>query len=54
MTYHCKHCKFVWNFADGDIQKLLAHEKTHDITAKPTIAKKHGGDTHRSIPGKED
>jgi hypothetical protein len=29
MTYHCKHCKFTWDFAEGDIQKLLLHEKTH-------------------------
>ena len=54
MTYHCKHCKFVWDFADDDIQKLLAHEKTHNVTAKKIPAKKHDGDTHRSIAEKED
>jgi len=29
MAYHCKHCSFVWDTVEGDIQKLLAHEKTH-------------------------
>ena len=29
MAYHCKHCSFRWDAAEGDIQKLLNHEKTH-------------------------
>ena len=29
MAYHCKHCNFRWDVTEGDIQKLLIHEKTH-------------------------
>ena len=29
MTYSCKQCNFTWDAADGDIQKLFLHEKSH-------------------------
>ena len=31
MAYHCKHCSFKWDASEGDIQKLLIHEKTHEM-----------------------
>ena len=34
LTYHCRHCSFVWDSWDGNFQKVLAHEKTHKITPK--------------------
>ena len=34
LTYHCKHCSFVWDSWDGNFQKVLAHEKAHKITPK--------------------
>ena len=29
MTYSCKRCKFKWDAWEGNIQKVLDHEKTH-------------------------
>ncbi len=29
MTYSCKHCNFKWDAWEGNIQKVLDHEKTH-------------------------
>ncbi|MDH3780073.1 MAG: hypothetical protein OES15_04355 [Nitrosopumilus sp.] len=29
MAYRCKHCSYSWDASEGDIAKLLAHEKTH-------------------------
>jgi hypothetical protein len=29
MTYSCKHCKFKWDAWEGNVQKVLDHEKTH-------------------------
>ena len=34
LTYHCRHCSFVWDSWDGNFQKVLAHEKAHKITPK--------------------
>ena len=34
LTYHCKHCSFVWDSWDGNFQKVLAHEKTHKNAQK--------------------
>lgn len=36
MAYHCKHCSFTWDAVEGDVQKLLLHEKTH-LKDKTTI-----------------
>jgi hypothetical protein len=35
MTYSCKHCNFKWDAWEGNIQKVLDHEKTH--LKKPKI-----------------
>ena len=34
LTYHCRHCSFVWNAWEGNFQKVLVHEKTHTNTSK--------------------
>ena len=34
LTYHCRHCSFVWDSWEGNFQKVLAHEKTHKNAPK--------------------
>jgi len=36
MTYRCKHCSFKWDAWEGDIQKVLDHEKAH-LKDKATV-----------------
>ena len=34
LTYHCRHCSFVWESWEGDFQNVLAHEKIHKKNSK--------------------
>ena len=44
LTYHCRHCSFVWESWEGDFKNVLAHEKTHKNHSGQKRSKKQNDD----------